>query len=155
MYDREPLQTWTHGRSVLLGDAAHPMLQYLAQGACQAIEDGDCLAYSLDRARAADQDLTEGFGEYERHRVERAARTQRRARVWGDIWHCDGVARVLMDAYFRERDPADLRHVAPLYGAPATCAHTEDAPTVTSPLGLQPHPDVVVTGAVPTPITRK
>ena len=49
MYDREPMDTWVTGRTALLGDTAHPMLQYLAQGACQAIEDGVSLAYSLDR----------------------------------------------------------------------------------------------------------
>ena len=47
MYDREPLAIWTRGRIALLGDAAHPMLQYLAQGACQAIEDADALARAL------------------------------------------------------------------------------------------------------------
>ena len=47
MYDREPLAVWTRGRIALLGDAAHPMLQYLAQGACQAIEDADALARAL------------------------------------------------------------------------------------------------------------
>ena len=52
MYDREPLAGWTRGRIALLGDAAHPMLQYLAQGACQAIEDADALARALAAARA-------------------------------------------------------------------------------------------------------
>ena len=47
MYDREPLADWTRGRITLLGDAAHPMLQYLAQGACQAIEDAAALARAL------------------------------------------------------------------------------------------------------------
>ena len=47
MYDREPLDNWTTGRITLLGDAAHPMVQYLAQGACQAIEDAGCLARQL------------------------------------------------------------------------------------------------------------
>ena len=47
MYDREPLDNWTTGRVTLLGDAAHPMVQYLAQGACQAIEDAGCLAHQF------------------------------------------------------------------------------------------------------------
>ena len=44
MYDRSPIPTWVDGRLALTGDAAHPMLQYLAQGACQAIEDAYTLA---------------------------------------------------------------------------------------------------------------
>jgi 2-polyprenyl-6-methoxyphenol hydroxylase-like FAD-dependent oxidoreductase len=155
MFDREPLQTWTHGRSVLLGDAAHPMLQYLAQGACQAIEDGDCLAYSLASARAGARDLTDGLAMYEQHRLERAGRTQRRARVWGDIWHSDGVARVLMDAYFRERAVDDLRHVTPLYGVPAACVHPEDAPVAASLSHLRTPEHSVATTAVSTPTTTK
>ena len=51
MYDREPLDNWTTGRITLLGDAAHPMVQYLAQGACQAIEDAGCLARQLTACR--------------------------------------------------------------------------------------------------------
>ena len=47
--DREPVKNWSNGRISLLGDAAHPMLQYLAQGGCMAIEDAVCLAYHLDR----------------------------------------------------------------------------------------------------------
>jgi len=133
MYDREPLRSWTHGRAVLLGDAAHPMLQYLAQGACQAIQDGDCLAFALDNARRGQRDLVEGFAEYEEHRLQPAGRTQRNARTWGDIWHADGVARVLMETYMRERDPRDHRHVSPLYGIPPTCAHAASGPAGESP----------------------
>jgi len=47
LYDREPLPVWTKGRLTLLGDAAHPMLQYFAQGACQAMEDAVCLSHML------------------------------------------------------------------------------------------------------------
>lgn len=43
MYDRDPIENWVAGRMVLMGDAAHPMLQYLAQGACQALEDAAVL----------------------------------------------------------------------------------------------------------------
>lgn len=147
MFDREPLDTWTRGRSVLLGDAAHPMLQYLAQGACQAIMDADCLAHALDETR----DLGAGLAEYERHRLDRASGTQRKARVWGDIWHSDGVARLLMDAYLRERDPADHRHVAPIYDIPATCAHSGGGPGV-----LGRPTDTVAAGApAPTSPIRK
>ncbi len=45
--DRPPIKTWSKGRITLLGDAAHPMLQYLSQGACMAIEDAVCLANQI------------------------------------------------------------------------------------------------------------
>ncbi len=156
MYDREPLTSWTHGRAVLLGDAAHPMLQYLAQGACQAIQDGDCLAHALAEARDGGLDLVQGFPEYEVHRVERAGRTQRNARMWGDMWHSDGVTRVLMDAYLRERDPQDIRHVTPLYGLPQSCGHSDLGTTASGALP-QRHPSTpaVATPLVPTPSTKK
>jgi 2-polyprenyl-6-methoxyphenol hydroxylase-like FAD-dependent oxidoreductase len=47
MFDRLPIPSWTSGRITLLGDAAHPMLQYIAQGACQALEDSVCLGNAL------------------------------------------------------------------------------------------------------------
>jgi 3-hydroxybenzoate 6-monooxygenase len=124
MYDREPLPHWAHGRSALLGDAAHPMLQYLAQGACQAIQDADCLGYSLAEATAARRDVVDGFTEYQRHRVGPATRTQRNARLWGEMWHSDGLVELLRNAYLRERDPDDLRHVSPFYALAETCSHS-------------------------------
>jgi salicylate hydroxylase len=119
MYDREPIGTWTRGRVLLLGDAAHPMLQYLAQGACQAIEDADTLATAL-RARLGAGDgpsVTTAFEEYQRIRVPQTARVQRTARLWGDIWHIDGVGAVLRDELF-SRHPADgYDYTDWLYGA--------------------------------------
>ena len=48
LYDRDPIPRWTRGTGTVLGDAAHPMLPYLGQGACQAIEDGAVLATALE-----------------------------------------------------------------------------------------------------------
>jgi 2-polyprenyl-6-methoxyphenol hydroxylase-like FAD-dependent oxidoreductase len=124
MYDREPLSTWVHGRTVLMGDAAHPMLQYLAQGACQAIQDADCLAFSLREAVDAGGDVIDGFAVYEEHRLGAASRTQSNARTWGDIWHSNGLVELLRNTYLRERDPDDLRHVAPFYAVAETCSHS-------------------------------
>ena len=66
--DREPIDRWTHGRITLLGDAAHPMLQYLAQGACMALEDAVTLGEAL---RACGGRIEEAFVCYERSRVAR------------------------------------------------------------------------------------
>jgi salicylate hydroxylase len=81
LYDREPLPTWTKGRLSLLGDAAHPMLPHLGQGANQSIEDGMALATILARA---DRDTAPAaLLAYERLRRERVAQVQRGARQNG------------------------------------------------------------------------
>jgi salicylate hydroxylase len=114
MYDRAPIDTWVAGRLVLLGDAAHPMLQYLAQGACQAFEDAAVLTDSLrrfapDGPRHPEQ-LAHALGAYVDHRQPRTARAQRNARRWGEIWHTDGIARLLRNEIFALRDATDYRH---------------------------------------------
>lgn len=126
MYDRLPLDRWTVGRTVLLGDAAHPMLQYLAQGACQAIADAGALARHLgaalgpgDRADATGDGIPRALAAYEAERLPVTATVQRHARLWGELWHADGMYASLRDTYLRERDPDDLRHLDPLYGPPA------------------------------------
>jgi salicylate hydroxylase len=80
LYDRDPIPAWTKGRVTLLGDAAHPMLPYLGQGACQALEDGAVLATAL-AAEAADP-LT-GLARYERTRRPRASQVVLAARERG------------------------------------------------------------------------
>jgi salicylate hydroxylase len=114
MYDRPPIPKWTDGRLVLTGDAAHPMLQYLAQGACQAIEDAHCLAGELRGVPRPE--WTDALKRYEAERTERTARVQNTARTWGDIWHVDGVGRLLRNELFRRRDPRDYRYTDWLYG---------------------------------------
>ena len=81
LYDREPLPTWTRGRLTLLGDAAHPMLPHLGQGANQSIEDGMALATIL--ARANRETAPAALAAYERLRRERVALVQRGARENG------------------------------------------------------------------------
>jgi salicylate hydroxylase len=81
LYDREPLPTWTKGRLTLLGDAAHPMLPHLGQGANQSIEDGMALATIL--ARANSETAPRALVAYERLRSERVAQVQRGARENG------------------------------------------------------------------------
>lgn len=81
LYDREPLPTWTRGRLTLLGDAAHPMLPHLGQGANQSIEDGMALATILGRAGNAA--VPAALLAYERLRRERVAQIQLGARMQG------------------------------------------------------------------------
>lgn len=96
--DREPVKDWTRGRMTLLGDAAHPMLQYLAQGACMAIEDAVVLGAALHRC---DGDFVRAFDEYPRARYLRTARVQLTARFYGDICHASGVTRELRNSLFQ------------------------------------------------------
>ena len=90
LYDREPLPTWTNGRLTLLGDAAHPMLPHLGQGANQSIEDGMALATIL--AATDSSAVAPSLLAYERLRRERVAEIQRGARANGlrlDATHAD------------------------------------------------------------------
>jgi salicylate hydroxylase len=73
LFDRVPLERWTRGRVALLGDAAHAMLPFMAQGAAQAIEDGATLAACLQRAGS---DVPAALRRYERLRIPRASRLQ-------------------------------------------------------------------------------
>jgi 3-hydroxybenzoate 6-monooxygenase len=115
MYDREPLAVWTRGRIALLGDAAHPMLQYLAQGACQAIEDADAVARALAACPGREL-IGQALAHYAATRATHAARVQRTARTWGDIWHVSGVGALLRDELFRRRPADDYSYTDWLYG---------------------------------------
>jgi 3-hydroxybenzoate 6-monooxygenase len=95
--DREPVKAWSKGRVTLLGDAAHPMLQYLAQGAGQAIED----ACVLREALRAHDSIADAFQAYEKARYLRTARVQLTARFYGDIYHASGVTRELRNQLFQ------------------------------------------------------
>jgi salicylate hydroxylase len=82
LYDRDPIPRWTSGRVTLLGDAAHPMLPYLGQGACQALEDGAVLANALADRRFAG-DPVAALAAYERVRRPRASQVVLTARARG------------------------------------------------------------------------
>ncbi|MFG1815089.1 FAD-dependent monooxygenase [Kribbella sp. NPDC049174] len=115
MTDRLPTATWSHGRIGLLGDAAHPMLQYLAQGACQALEDAQVLTDQAVKHRR-DHDWPAVLEETQNIRAPRTARTQRTARIWGEIWHVEGTARLLRNELMRTRDRSDHSPIDWLYG---------------------------------------
>src|SRR5262245_29178525 len=113
--DREPIKEWAKGRVVLLGDAAHPMLQYLAQGAAMATEDAVCLA---DKVAASPDDLPAAFAAYVQDRYLRTARVQIMARVYGDFYHARGPAAELRNQMLGARTPEESYDgVAWLYGA--------------------------------------
>ncbi|WP_019818804.1 FAD-dependent oxidoreductase [Saccharomonospora saliphila] len=117
MYDREPTGTWVDGRLCLLGDAAHPMLQYLAQGANQAVEDAYVLAAEATRHTVDDlPDWPATLKATTHRRAPRTAEVQRTARSWGELWHVDGLARALRNELLTTRDVHDYRHVDWLYG---------------------------------------
>lgn len=98
--DREPVKNWSQGRVTLLGDAAHPTLQYLAQGACMAIEDAVVLAEEMDRAAG---DYAKAFKVYQERRYLRTGRVQLTARLYGEFFHASGASREIRNQFLRER----------------------------------------------------
>jgi salicylate hydroxylase len=86
LYERDPMPAWTQGRLALLGDAAHPMLPFMAQGAGMAIEDAVVLARHLEGARA--ENMGAALARYAAARMERTARIQLGSR--GNNWLRDG-----------------------------------------------------------------
>jgi len=98
--DRDPVDQWIDGRVALLGDAAHPMMQYMAQGACMAMEDAVCLADSL----AKTDTLESGLETYRARRVLRTTRVQLTSRAMGDhVYHPDGPHAALRNAIMSAR----------------------------------------------------
>ena len=93
--DRDPIRHWHRGRVVLLGDAAHPTVQSLAQGACMAIEDAVCLAETI---HAAQGDFATAFRRYESARLLRTARVQLESRALWPFYHAEGIARDVRNA---------------------------------------------------------
>ena len=112
LHDRDPATNWTDGRVTLLGDAAHPTLQYLAQGAQMAIEDGVVLA---EKVAAAGEDYNRAFLAYQRERMNRSARVVLSSRFFGEYIHVDGGARALRNELARGRDPDNPWEVDWLY----------------------------------------
>lgn len=98
--DREPIAQWVHGRVALLGDAAHPTLQYLAQGACMAMEDAVTLGEAL---RVCGDRFEPAFELYQRSRVARTARVVLSAREMGRIFHAKGVERLVRNDLWKGR----------------------------------------------------
>ncbi|GGH63357.1 FAD-dependent monooxygenase [Rothia aerolata] len=122
MADLEAVDTWVNGRIILLGDAAHAPLQYLASGAVMAMEDAECVAqYAEDFVRAHGAvDWDRVLLEVETERVNRCRRVQNLGRFWGEIWHVDGAARLLRNELFRNAENNWYRYVDWLWGYDVT-----------------------------------
>jgi salicylate hydroxylase len=100
--DREPIGQWTFGRVTLLGDAAHPTTQYMAQGACMALEDAVTLGQSL---QASGHDWQRALDLYQHSRIARTARIVLSGREMGRIYHAKGVERLVRNDLWRGRTP--------------------------------------------------
>ncbi len=100
--DREPIGQWSFGRTTLLGDAAHPTTQYMAQGACMALEDAVTLGEAL---RVHGNDFPKAFDLYQRSRVARTARIVLSGREMGRIYHAKGVERLVRNELWKGRTP--------------------------------------------------
>lgn len=104
--DRNPIDRWSQGRITLLGDAAHGMLQYLAQGACMAMEDAVTLAEALKACRqGAHWNIEAAFRLYEESRIPRTARVVLSAREMGRLYHASGVERLVRNQLWEGRTP--------------------------------------------------
>ncbi|WP_432056490.1 FAD-dependent monooxygenase [Streptomyces sp. bgisy022] len=139
MFDRDPVDTWVHGRIVLLGDAAHPPLQYMAQGAIMAIEDGWVLAEHYGRLAEAAPEGTRpawdgALAAYQAVRVEHCRRIQTTARTWGELWHLDGESRLRRNAIMRARDTYDYHFTDWVYGP--TALTPDEEPPMFTPIPL-------------------
>jgi salicylate hydroxylase len=123
--DRPAIKNWTKGRITLLGDAAHPMLQYLAQGGNTAMEDAVCLANQVE---AMPGDYEAAFKKYQELRYLRTARVQLMARVFGEIYHASGVNRELRNKLLREWSQEGSLDMSWLYGQQPELPHVANVP---------------------------
>ncbi len=113
--DRDPISNWVDGRVALLGDSAHPMLQYFAQGACMAMEDAVCLSHCFAEGGPVEDVLLR----YQQKRLVRTARVQMNSRLIGDyIYHPDDAKAAVRDHVMKGMSPEDwCRQLNWLYGS--------------------------------------
>ena len=105
LLDAEALPRWSAGPITLLGDAAHPMLPFFAQGAAQAIEDAAALGAAFRPRSWQEVSIPRGFADYERKRKPRATRVQEASRKQGMIYHLSGPAALVRDMGMRALPP--------------------------------------------------
>jgi 2-polyprenyl-6-methoxyphenol hydroxylase-like FAD-dependent oxidoreductase len=110
--DREPIKIWSKGLVALLGDAAHPTLQYMAAGAGMAIEDAVVLA---DLLKKNNRNIEKTFTQYQAARYLRTGRVQATARLYGQIYHASDVVAELRTQMFRDSNPQNYDGISWLY----------------------------------------
>ncbi|MDD3936484.1 3-hydroxybenzoate 6-monooxygenase [Rhodoferax sp.] len=98
--DREPIPQWSFGRATILGDAAHPTTQYMAQGACMALEDAVTLGEAL---RVNGNDWVKALDLYQRSRITRTGRIVLSGREMGRLYHAKGVERQIRNSLWKGR----------------------------------------------------
>jgi salicylate hydroxylase len=114
---REPVDNWSERSATLLGDAAHPMVQYIAQGAAMALEDAICLAAA---AHQCDGDFAQAFRRYQELRIVRTARVQISSLMMDKLNHARGVERKVRNSLFEGRTAEEYYdRLAWLYTPPA------------------------------------
>lgn len=118
LFDRLPSSTWADQRLVLMGDAAHPMLQYLAQGACQALEDAEALGRIAGLAETA----TDVGALFTAERSPRTTQVQTMARAFGELCHRSGGGATERDELLRSRAHDDFSALDWLYAVDAVSA---------------------------------
>lgn len=103
--DREPIPNWVFGRTTILGDAAHPTTQYMAQGACMAMEDAVTLGEALRVTRQADgsADWDAALQLYQKNRIARTGRIVLSGREMGRLYHAAGVERLIRNRLWKGR----------------------------------------------------
>ena len=136
MFDRNPIMNWLNGRVALLGDAAHPPLQYMAQGAIMAIEDGWVLAQHAERNRSEDGvvDWPAVLDAYNAVRPEHCRRILTTGRVWGELWHLRDHERLQRNAVFESLDPHAWAFTDWVWGP--TALFPADEPAMYQPVPL-------------------
>ncbi len=124
MFDRKPIMDWVNGRIALQGDAAHPPLQYLAQGAIMAIEDAWVLSEWVGRVGVtggaatgtpSGVDWDEVLRRYNAVRPQHCKRILETGHPWGELWHVVGEEREWRNAVLKARDIHDYSFVDWLY----------------------------------------
>ena len=118
--DRDPVMSWADGRVALLGDAAHPMLQYFAQGACMAMEDAVCLSSGFSDPQGDSEHI---LRQYQDQRRLRTARVQLQSREIGEhIYHPSGAHAAARNQVMRRKTPQDwYDQLSWLYSKEAEC----------------------------------
>ena len=114
---RDPVENWSAGAATLLGDAAHPMVQYIAQGAAMALEDAICLAVAANESNG---DFALAFRRYQEVRIVRTARVQISSLMMDRLNHAKGVERKVRNSLFEGRTAEEYYdRLAWLYTPPA------------------------------------